>query len=112
MWTWSCPTSNCRTPTDARPDPNAASGSLTAIDAEPVLEPGRGKTKTGRFWRHAVDDRPWTESSHPGAAYSEDRRGEDCFRSFDHLLVLFPHAGPADRSPVYAPRIAGAEKAA
>ena len=32
----------------------------------PVLEPGRGKTKTGRFWRYAVDDRPWTESSHPG----------------------------------------------
>jgi len=44
----------------------------------PVLDPGRGKTKTGRLWCYAVDDRPWTGSSHPAAAYvfSEDRRGE------------------------------------
>jgi hypothetical protein len=44
----------------------------------PVLEPGRGKTKTGRLWCYAVDDRPWVGSSHPAAAYvySEDRRGE------------------------------------
>ena len=25
----------------------------------PVLDPGRGKTKTGRLWCYAVDDRPW-----------------------------------------------------
>jgi transposase len=44
----------------------------------PVLDPGRGKTKTGRLWCYAIDDRPWTGSSHPAAAYvfSEDRRGE------------------------------------
>src|SRR3984893_18389280 len=44
----------------------------------PVLEPGRGKTKTGRLWCYAVDDRPWTGATHPAAAYvySEDRRGE------------------------------------
>ncbi len=44
----------------------------------PVLDPGRGRTKTGRLWCYAVDDRPWTGSSHPAAAYvySEDRRGE------------------------------------
>ena len=44
----------------------------------PVLDPGRGKTKTGRLWCYAVDDRPWTGSTHPAAAYvySEDRRGE------------------------------------
>jgi transposase len=44
----------------------------------PVLEPGRGKTKTGRLWCYAVDDRPWAGSTHPAAAYvySEDRRGE------------------------------------
>jgi transposase len=44
----------------------------------PVLDPGRGKTKTGRLWCYAVDDRPWTGPSHPAAAYvySEDRRGE------------------------------------
>jgi len=43
----------------------------------PVLEPGRGKTKTGRLWCYAVDDRPWAGTTHPAAAYvySEDRRG-------------------------------------
>jgi transposase len=25
----------------------------------PVLDPGRGKTKTGRLWCYAVDNRPW-----------------------------------------------------
>ena len=44
----------------------------------PVLEPGRGRTRTGRLWCYAVDDRPWAGSSHPAAAYvySENRRGE------------------------------------
>jgi transposase len=44
----------------------------------PVLDPGRGRTKTGRLWCYAVDDRPWAGSSHPAAAYvySEDRKGE------------------------------------
>jgi transposase len=44
----------------------------------PVLDPGRGKTKTGRLWCYAVDDRPWTGPTHPAAAYvySADRRGE------------------------------------
>jgi len=44
----------------------------------PVLEPGRGRTRTGRLWCYAVDDRPWCGSGHPVAvyAYSEDRKGE------------------------------------
>ena len=44
----------------------------------PVLEPGKGRTKTGRLWCYAVDDRPWSGPTHPAAAYvySEDRRGE------------------------------------
>ena len=44
----------------------------------PVLEPGRGRTKTGRLWCYAVDDRPWCGPGHPIAvyAYSEDRKGE------------------------------------
>jgi transposase len=44
----------------------------------PVLDPGRGRTRTGRLWCYAVDDRPWAGSMHPAAAYvySEDRRGE------------------------------------
>ena len=44
----------------------------------PVLDPGRGRTKTGRLWCYAVDDRPWGGPAHPVAAYvySEDRKGE------------------------------------
>jgi transposase len=43
----------------------------------PVLEPGRGRTKTGRLWCYAVDDRPWAGPGHPIAAYvyAEDRKG-------------------------------------
>src|SRR6204780_255056 len=43
----------------------------------PVLDPGRGRTKTGRLWCYAVDNRPWCGPGHPAAAYvySEDRRG-------------------------------------
>jgi hypothetical protein len=41
----------------------------------PVLDPGRGKTRTGRLWCYAVDDRPWKGPKPPAAAYvySEDR---------------------------------------
>ena len=35
----------------------------------PVLDPGRGRTKTGRIWCYAVDDRPWQGPGHPVAAY-------------------------------------------
>lgn len=42
----------------------------------PVLDPGRGKTKLGRLWCYAVDDRPWCGPGHPLAAYvyAEDRK--------------------------------------
>jgi transposase len=43
----------------------------------PVLDPGRGRTKTGRLWCYAIDDRPWSGPGRPAAAYvySEDRKG-------------------------------------
>ena len=44
----------------------------------PVLEPGHGKTKTGRLWTYVRDDRP-AGSEAPSAvwfAYSPDRKGE------------------------------------
>lgn len=44
----------------------------------PVLDPGRGKTKSGRLWCYAVDDRPWCGPAPPAAAfvYATDRKGE------------------------------------
>ena len=55
----------------------------------PVLDPGRGRTKTGRLWCYAVDNRPWSGPGHPAAvyAYSEDRK------VFRGLLQVDGYAG-------------------
>ncbi len=44
----------------------------------PVLDPGRGRTRTGRLWVYARDDRPWGGSDPPAAVYfySPDRKAE------------------------------------
>src|SRR4051794_6771942 len=44
----------------------------------PVLDPGRGRTRTGRLWGYAVDDRPWGGATPPAVVflYAEDRKGE------------------------------------
>ncbi len=55
-----------------------SSGKVFADDTRlPVLDAGRGRTKTGRLWCYAVDDRPWCGAGRPGAAYvyEEDRKG-------------------------------------
>jgi transposase len=36
----------------------------------PVLDPGRGRTKTGYFWVLARDDRPWRGRAPPAVVYS------------------------------------------
>jgi transposase len=36
----------------------------------PVLDPGRGRTKTGYFWAMARDDRPWGGSDPPAVVYT------------------------------------------
>ena len=64
----------------------------------PVLDPGQGKTKTGRLWCYAVDDRPWRGAGHPAAAYvySEDRKGEHPathLKGFRGLLQVDGYAG-------------------
>lgn len=50
----------------------------------PVLDPGRGRTKTGQLWAYARDDRPWGGHSPPMVAYvyAPDRKGE---RAESHL---------------------------
>src|SRR5918995_508644 len=44
----------------------------------PVLDPGQGRTKTGRLWGYAIDDRPWGGTMPPAVVYlyAEDRKGE------------------------------------
>lgn len=50
----------------------------------PVLDPGRGHTKTGRLWVYTRDDRPWAGPDPPAAVYfySQDRKAE---RPASHL---------------------------
>ena len=50
----------------------------------PVLDPGRGRTKTGQLWAYARDDRPWDGADPPGVAYvyAPDRKAE---RPIAHL---------------------------
>jgi transposase len=50
----------------------------------PVLDPGRGRTKTGQLWAYARDDRPWGGSDPPGVVYlyAPDRKAD---RPIAHL---------------------------
>jgi transposase len=49
-----------------------------------VLDPGRGRTKTGQLWAYARDDRPWGGPDPPGVVYvyAPDRKAE---RAAAHL---------------------------
>lgn len=63
-----------------------------------VLNPGRGRIKTGRLWCYAVDNPPWNGPGHPTAAYvySEDRNAEYAAahsKGFKGLLRVDGYAG-------------------
>jgi len=49
-----------------------------------VLDPGRGRTKTGQLFAYARDDRPWGGADPPGVAYvyAPDRKAQ---RPIAHL---------------------------
>ena len=71
----------------------------------PVLDPGRGKTKTGRLWTAVRDERPFGATSAPAAfyRYSPDRKAEHA-----HALLAgcrgFLHAdGYAGFADLYEP---------
>lgn len=82
-----------------------AAGKLHADDTPvPVLDPGRGRTKTGRLWTYVRDDRPSASAEAPAVLfrYSPDRRGErprthlagfsgilqaDAYAGFGHLYA-------------------------
>jgi transposase len=56
-----------------------SSGRLFADETTvPVLDPGRGRTKTGQLWAYVADDRPWGGADPPGVVYvyAPDRKAE------------------------------------
>jgi hypothetical protein len=80
----------------------------------PVLDPGRGKTKTGRLWVLVRDERPWAGRAPPAVTYlySPDRKGEhartllegcqgflhaDGYAGFNGLYEADPLSGNAAR---------------
>ena len=66
----------------------------------PVLDPGRGKTKTGRLWTYVRDDRPAASRDPPAVwyRYSPDRKGEHPqahLRGFRGILQVDAYSGYA-----------------
>jgi transposase len=64
----------------------------------PVLDPGRGRTKTGQLWAYARDDRPWGGPAPPVVAYiyAPDRKAERPaahLRGFSGMLQVDGYAG-------------------
>jgi transposase len=65
---------------------------------EPVLDPGRGRNKTGYFWALARDDRGWGGADPPGVVftYAPGRAGENAERilqGFDGTLQIDGYQG-------------------
>jgi hypothetical protein len=69
----------------------------------PVLDPGRGVTKTGYLWAPARDDRLWGGDDLPGVVYfyAPGRAGENAetfLSGFDGILQIYGYTGyPAFR---------------
>jgi transposase len=64
----------------------------------PVLDPGRGTTKTGYLWALARDDRPWGGEDPPGVVYfyAPGRAGENAetfLTGFDGILQIDGYQG-------------------
>jgi transposase len=64
----------------------------------PVLDPGRGRTKTGRLWVYTRDDRSWSGPDPPAAVYfySPDRKAErpaSHLEAFHGVLQVDGYAG-------------------
>ena len=64
----------------------------------PVLDPGRGRTKTGYLWAMMRDDRPWGGADPPGVVfhYAPGRGGahaDRMLRGFDGVLQVDGYGG-------------------
>ena len=76
-----------------------ASDHLFADDTPvPVLDPGRGRTKTGRLWVYARDQRPWGGPAAPAAifVFAPDRKSERPaahLENFSGILHVDGYAG-------------------
>jgi transposase len=70
----------------------------------PVLDPGRGKTKTGRLWTYVRDDRPAASRDPPAVwyRYSPNRKGEHPQTHLRHFRGILQADAYAGFTPLYA----------
>jgi len=70
----------------------------------PVLDPGRGRTRTGRLWVYARDDRPWGGSDPPAVLYrySPDRKAERPAAHLERFRGILQVDGYAGFDPLAA----------
>jgi transposase len=80
-----------------------ASDHLFADDTPvPVLDPGRGRTKTGRLWVYAREQRGWGGPEPPAAVYlfAPDRRAERPASHLEHFKGVLHVDGYAGFEPL------------
>ncbi|MFT0862653.1 IS66 family transposase [Ancylobacter sp. G4_0304] len=80
-----------------------ASDHLFADDTPvPVLDPGRGRTKTGRLWVYAREQRGWSGPEPPAAVYlfAPDRRAERPAAHLQHFSGVLHVDGYAGFEPL------------
>ncbi len=63
-----------------------------------VLDPGRGRTKTGYMWTMVRDERPWSGADPPGVVYSYapgrgGKHGEKLLEGFSGTLQIDGYSG-------------------
>jgi transposase len=90
-----------------------AGAALHADDTPvPVLDPGRGKTRTGRLWTLVRDERPWAGPAPPAAfyLYSPDRRGEHAETLLSPCRGFLHADGYAGFNTLYAAQPTGAPR--
>jgi transposase len=75
----------------------------------PVLDPGRGKTKTGYLWAIARDDRPWGSSDPPAVvyAYAPGRGGVHAVKLLDGFTGVLQVDGYAGYNALADPARSG-----
>src|SRR6266513_2175599 len=75
----------------------------------PVLEPGLGRTRTGRLWVYVRDDRPFCGPAPPAAVYfySPDRGGEHPAAHLAHFTGFLQADAYSGFAALYEPRKAG-----
>jgi transposase len=72
----------------------------------PVLEPGLGRTRTGRLWVYVRDDRPFCGPAPPAAVYfsSPDRGGEHPAAHLAHFTGFLQADAYSGFAALYEPR--------